>query len=110
MNEMRKSQIFSVDFLMAVAVLTVALGIWINSFSTIQKNSVGGIENASAFALADSYYERLSSGVAPAALGCVESAGVVSCGLCTSEERFFVQRFYSSGGSARMLKVGVCSK
>jgi len=108
MKRMRKSQIFSVDFLVAVAVLTVALGIWLNSFSIIQKNTAGSIGNASAFALADSYYAKLAGGVSPGALGCVENAGVVSCDLCSSEEKFFVQRFYSGGGDAKLLKVGVC--
>ncbi len=108
MENMRKSQIFSVDFLVAIAVLTVALGIWLNSFSIIHKNSAGDLANSSAFALADSYHAKLAEGASPSALGCAESAGVVSCDLCSSEEKFFVQRFYASGGAAKLLKVGVC--
>jgi len=109
---LRKSQLFSVDFLVAVAVLTIALGLWLNSFSQIQKNAGGTIANASAFVLAENYYDRLAAGESALQLGCLENAGVVTCDLCNSQNKFFVQRIYSispSPGSAKLLRVGVCS-
>ncbi|MEM4254733.1 MAG: hypothetical protein QXR53_00190 [Candidatus Norongarragalinales archaeon] len=107
---MRRGQLFSVDFLLAVAVLTMALGIWLNSHSQIERNAGGSIANSSAFALAESYYSRLSAGESALQMGCLENAGVVVCDSCPSGgEKFFVQRIYSRAGSPKLLRVGSCS-
>jgi len=104
----KKSQAFSVDFLIAVAILAMAFGIFLNSFSQIQGSSVSTL-NSSAFVLAEDYSRKLSNG--ENVEGCIESGQgqVTTCDFCSvGSDKFFVQRIYSSGSNAKLLRVGVC--
>ncbi len=111
---MKKSQIFSVDFLVSILILVMALGLFVNSYSQIQRHSTGTIMNASAQAIAMPYYANLSQGLkTPQEMGCLTAGSVVTCNACVSSAQYqsfeTVQRLYSAGGNAMMLRVVVCS-
>lgn len=112
---MKKSQVFSVDFLVSILILVMALGLFVNSYSQIQRHSTGTILNASSQAVAMPYYGNLSQGLkTPQEMGCSVAGSVVTCNACASSAQSqsleTVQRLYSnSTGSAVLLRVVVCS-
>ena len=110
----KKGQLLSFDFLISAAILAIALGVFLNSYSQLQKNSVGRIENASAFAISQNYYEKLVAGEIPA--GCTSMpGGEMVCNACPAVPspdggKYFERRLYaSSSNQVFLLKTGVCS-
>ncbi|MFH1056869.1 MAG: hypothetical protein V1717_03690 [Candidatus Micrarchaeota archaeon] len=105
---MRKSQFFSVDFLIAAGVLAMALGVFLNSYSQVQSASVSTV-NSSAFVLAEEHCGRISQ--LASVSGCVfDGTWTWTCDYCAGgSNKFFVQRLCSENGQARLLKVGVCN-
>ena len=86
----RKAQAFSVDFLVSVFVITLVLGLWVNSFSSIQKNVFYSPSSPSF--LSESYYSQISSGSLPSA--CVVDAveKEIVCDCASSSNKIFSQR------------------
>ncbi len=105
---LKRGQLFSVDFLIAVGVLTLVLGLWLNSFSAIQRNSFETVGNASSFAIASDYFNQIYSGTDPVSLGCSVSGSEIVCDACVGgSEKVFTRRLVSYQG-AKLLRVGVC--
>ena len=110
----KKSQLLSFDFLVSIAILALALGVFLNAHMQLQRNAVGRIENPNAFAIAQSYLERLQAGETPESLGCASSGQqddfrVVTCNSCAGGENFyFERRLYADQTAVVLLKTGVC--
>ncbi len=112
---LRKGQLFSVDFLLAIAMLTMALAIFVNSYSQLQANSAGEGMNPDSYVKAQELYDKFSSGMNPTSEGCTLDTGGVSytCRFgCSSADvpATYVQRLYQDQNEIiHALRVAVCS-
>lgn len=101
---------------MAVAILTIALAIFINSYSQIRSNSQGELVDPASGVKAQEYYDLFSTGTDPLSKGCTTSDAGVSynCKVgCVSPEPAsmnYVQRVYNdTGNGIHVLRVFSCS-
>ena len=105
-----KGQLFSVDLLLAIALLTVVLGLWLNSLSAVQKASYEFNGNATAVSITSEYFERVSSSL-PLPGNCAQNGAVITCDACAPPGRSEVvsQRIAVRSNAPVLLRVAVCA-
>ena len=99
------------DLLIATGIIAIAFGLFVNTYWQGQRNSLGTIQNASAFAIAEDYYNQVSTG-APLPPECSEANGKMTCDACPAASergKFFEQRIYGDASQAKLLRVGICA-